>query len=70
MAESEIKLDELGDHDLLVRIATKIECLPDLQRRVGAVELDVARLKERAVIIGASVTAAAAVATAVINVLF
>ena len=42
-----VKLDRLSDHDLLVRIAAQVECIPGLEKRVEANEQKIARLDER-----------------------
>ena len=42
-----VKLDRLSDHDLLVRIAAQVECIPGLEKRVEANEQNIARLDER-----------------------
>jgi hypothetical protein len=62
-----VELDELSDHDLLVRIATQIEVLPDLERRVRALELEITRLKLWAPILGAAITGAAVVISALLG---
>lgn len=68
MAETGIvQLDELNDHDLLVRIATKCECLESLEERLRAVELEVARLKQQALLFAAGVTGLATVAAAIVT---
>ena len=34
--ENDVNLNRLSDHDLLVRIATQVECLPDLEARIDS----------------------------------
>jgi len=40
-----VQLDRLSDHDLLVRIAVQVECIPELERRIEANEREIVRLK-------------------------
>lgn len=61
-----VELDELSDHDLLVRIATQIECLPALQERVRCLELEVAKLKIWGSLIAAGITATSGIVAAVV----
>jgi len=65
--QTPLRLDTLSDHDLLVRIATVVERMPDLERRVRDVELAIARLKTWAPVIAALITAAAVIISAVLK---
>ena len=62
-----VRLDTLSDHDLLVRIATVVERIPDLERRMRDIELEIARLKTWAPVIAALITAAAVIISAVLR---
>ena len=62
-----VRLDTLSDHDLLVRIAIVVERIPDLERRMRDIELEIARLKTWAPVIAALITAAAVIISAVLR---
>lgn len=57
---AQVQLNTLSDHDLLVQIATRCECLPDLQKRMDEAEREIARLQTESRIATAIGTALAA----------
>lgn len=69
MDEPTLQLDELSDHDLLIRIATRLEALEDLPRRVRGLELEIARLKQWGPVLAAGITALASVLATVLTVI-
>lgn len=64
-----VELDELSDHDLLVRIAGQCERLPceNHEGRIRAVEIEVAKLKTWGIVIAALVTGASTVISVVLG---
>jgi hypothetical protein len=61
---AQVQLNSLSDHDLLVQIATRCECLPDLQKRMDEAEREIARLKAE----GRVITAVGSIVAMVIGV--
>lgn len=64
-----VELDELSDHDLLVRIAGQCERLPceNHEVRIRAVEIEVAKLRTWGIVIAALVTGASTVISVVLG---
>jgi len=57
MAGTTVELNDLSDHDLLITIAKQTECIPDMEKRLRAVEQKIVALETKGGVVAIVATA-------------